>query len=169
MCLASFLAFFFFFFLQSFVFSFFLCLFRACFGFSGVSLPLESFLGRQCVVSDFQWFSFLSSVQIKPESLYWASSFRIIFCIGLSFPQSSLLLHLVQTLWYCPKHMKLILSKTHENYTLWYCPKHMKTICPCTYCSLGNLLTVRQERNVTCYLDWSDCSKLVSFLVQALW
>ena len=27
--------------------------------------------------------------------------------------------------------------------------KNMKTICPCPYCSLGNLLTVRQKRNVT--------------------
>ena len=26
-----------------------------------------------------------------------------------------------------------------------------------------NLLTVRQERNVTCYLDWSDHNKLVTF------
>ena len=48
-----------------------------------------SFLGRQRVVSDFRWFSVLSpSVQIKPETLYGASFFRIICSIGLLFPQS---------------------------------------------------------------------------------
>ena len=47
--------------------------------------------------------------------------------------------------------------------------KTTKTICPCPYCSLGNILTVRQERNVTWYLDWSDCSKSVAFLEEALW
>jgi len=92
---------------QVFAFSFFSACLALVLVFS-VSLPLESFSGRQHMMSDFRWFSVLSSVQIKPESLYGASSFRIICSIGLSFPQSSLLLHLVQTLWYCPKK--------HENY-----------------------------------------------------
>ena len=100
-------------------------------------------------MSDFRWFSVLSNVQIKLETLYGASSFRIICSIGLSFPQSSLLLRLVQT--------------------LWYRPKNTKTIWPCPYCNLGNILTVRQERNVTWYLHWSDRSKSVAFLVEALW
>ena len=153
-------AFVFSFFLGLFCFPFFFChrhlhsvFFFACLVlvlvFWGVSLSLKSFLGRQCVVLDFRWFSVLSNVQIKLETLYGASSFHIICSIGLSFPQSSLLLRLVQT--------------------LSYRPKNTKTIWPCPYCSLGNLLTVRKERNVTWYLDWRDCSKSVAFLIEALW
>ena len=93
-----FLSFFLLFFPQAFAFSFFLCLFSECFAFKGDSLPLETFLGRQRVVSDFRRFSVLNNVQIKLETLYGTSSFRIISSIGLSFPQSSLLLRLVQTL-----------------------------------------------------------------------
>ena len=46
--------FFFSFFPLAFAFSFFLCLFSECFGFKGDSLHLETFLGRQRVVSDFR-------------------------------------------------------------------------------------------------------------------
>ena len=56
-----------------------------------------SFLGRQSEMSIFGDF-LPCSVQIKSESLYGASFFRIICSIGLSFAQSSLLLHLIQTL-----------------------------------------------------------------------
>ena len=65
-------------------------------------------------------------------------SFTLMCSIGLSLAQLSLV-HLVQT--------------------LWYHPKNMRGICPCPCSSLGNLLTVRQERNM---LFWSDRSELVA-------
>ena len=59
-----------------------------------------SFLGRQSVV----WFLVIFCLVLSKsnKSLCGASSFASIWSIGQSLAQSRLLLHLVQTLWYCP-------------------------------------------------------------------